>query len=100
MNYNLKAGSDRLLWIDIAKIIGIYLMIIGHQNLLDENTTRVIFSFHMPFFFCISGMFWRQTPFIDTLIKTYKTLIVQFLLHLFFHVYYVLLLVQERRYFQ
>lgn len=55
-------------------------MIIGHQKLLDEVSTRIIFSFHMPFFFCISGMFWKKTPFKLAISKTFKQLIMPFLI--------------------
>ena len=44
---------------DIMKGIGILLMIIGH---LTPYLTNVIFSFHMPMFFIISGYFFKPTP--------------------------------------
>lgn len=55
-------------------------MIVGHQNLLSEVLTRVIFSFHMPFFFIISGLFWHRISFRQTLVKTFRTLILPFFL--------------------
>lgn len=46
----------RIDYIDIAKAIGIYFVILGHT--VDANTyiKSVLYSFHMPLFFMISGM--------------------------------------------
>lgn len=53
----MVAGSkinNRFEWVDISKGIVILLMVIGHTN-LPEFANRWIWSFHMPFFFFISG---------------------------------------------
>lgn len=47
---------DRVAWIDAAKLVGIYLVILGHLPLADANgeqslLIRLIYSFHMPLFF-------------------------------------------------
>lgn len=50
--------SDRVEWIDCAKGIGILLVVIGHMNVinnLDSLIRGLIFSFHMPLFFILSG---------------------------------------------
>ncbi len=73
-------GKNRIVWIDLAKVLGIYLMIIGHKNLVSEEWTRLIFTFHMPLFFVISGMFWRPLSFKETALKNIKTLIIPFLI--------------------
>ena len=65
--------SDREIWVDYAKAIGIILVVYGHvargvfkagmeyapviHNLVDS----VIYSFHMPLFFFLSGLFFIQT---------------------------------------
>lgn len=60
---------ERIKFIDIAKVIGIYLVILGHYMLylgLDFTPcymmciTHWIFMFHMPLFFILSGMLYRQ----------------------------------------
>lgn len=43
-------------WVDIAKSLGIILMVIGHSSLPDY-ASRWIYSFHMPLFFVLSGAF-------------------------------------------
>jgi fucose 4-O-acetylase-like acetyltransferase len=50
--------NQRIEWIDVAKGIGIFLVIVGHLishdnfNLLADY----IYSFHMPLFFFLSGL--------------------------------------------
>jgi fucose 4-O-acetylase-like acetyltransferase len=49
-------SNDRIAWIDIAKGIGILLVIIGHMPSFPEWIRAWIFSFHMPLFFSFQGM--------------------------------------------
>lgn len=53
-------NNERLPFIDIAKGIGILLVVIGH--LLHSSTLpgMLIYQFHMPFFFLISGYCYNQ----------------------------------------
>lgn len=52
MNQNTK---NRIMWIDIAKAIAILAMIIGHTFLYGTTIRNLIFSFHMPLFFILTG---------------------------------------------
>lgn len=52
-NNNLK--KERIAWIDVAKGIVIMFMVIGHSS-LPPIISDWIYSFHMPFFFIISGV--------------------------------------------
>jgi len=48
--------------IDVAKGIGIFFVVLGHNWLSTHGTNelhRVIFSFHMPLFFFLAGIFLR-----------------------------------------
>lgn len=45
----------RIAWIDIAKAIAIILMVIGHECMNIRPIYVIIFSFHMPLFFILSG---------------------------------------------
>lgn len=50
--------GNRLLYIDILKAFGIFLVILGH--VLNDNkhpVSHFIYSFHMPLFFALSGVF-------------------------------------------
>ncbi len=53
--------QKRLHYFDIAKGIGIILVIIGHIEYVDQNVRNVIVSFHMPLFFILSGMLMNVT---------------------------------------
>lgn len=52
--------SNRLDWIDILKGIGIILVVIGHSK-SPIIITKIIFAFHMPLFFFISGYLFNYT---------------------------------------
>lgn len=51
-----KKAENRIEYIDIAKAIGIILVIVGHVVSSDTTTKRIIYAFHMPLFFMLSGM--------------------------------------------
>ena len=48
--------QKRYHYIDVAKLMGLYLMILCHQTLVSSNISSFVYSFHMPLFFIISGM--------------------------------------------
>lgn len=49
--------KERLGWLDILKCIGMYLVVIAHaEEGFEADWRLVIYSFHMPMFFIISGM--------------------------------------------
>lgn len=51
--------GDRIEWIDSARGIGIILVVAGHVFTQPESIHRIIFTFHMPLFFMISGMVFK-----------------------------------------
>ena len=62
-----SAGDTRLVWVDAVKGLGIFLMFYGHflqkgvapDNAAARDQLRLIYSFHMPLFFVLSGLFYR-----------------------------------------
>lgn len=56
--------TKRLDWVDVAKGITILLMVAGHTS-IPETISKYIWSFHMPLFFFVSGVFYSE--------KKYKT---------------------------
>ncbi len=70
MNKNFEG---RINWVDYAKAIGIFLVVYGHvargiknsgikiPTGLYEMTDSVIYSFHMPLFFFLSGLFFLKS---------------------------------------
>jgi fucose 4-O-acetylase-like acetyltransferase len=66
--------NNRIEYIDIAKALGILLVILGHCH-FTYNIPRLgiaIYSFHMPLFFFISGMFIKPLDFNTSLRKYSK----------------------------
>ena len=51
----LQQGSKRIPFVDIAKAIAIFLVLMGHTVDSDTMSKTVIYSFHMPLFFMLSG---------------------------------------------
>lgn len=55
----------RNLNIDISKGIAIILMVIGHSSYPTE-LYKIIYSFHMPLFYLLSGYFMNKNSLTDT----------------------------------
>jgi fucose 4-O-acetylase-like acetyltransferase len=52
-----KAAGGRLVWVDYAKVLGIYLVVFGHLPLWDSSLNQYLTTFRMPLFFLLSGYF-------------------------------------------
>ncbi|MEO7862090.1 MAG: acyltransferase family protein [Nitrospirales bacterium] len=69
-------GSEDLLrnkTVDIAKGLGILLVVFGHNWIVlheKGELFRVIFSFHVPLFFFLSGIFFKETTSLFSLIRS------------------------------
>ena len=53
------SSLERMDFLDIAKGIGIILVIIGHTGFCSDGLQKFIYIFHMPLFFMISGILLR-----------------------------------------
>jgi fucose 4-O-acetylase-like acetyltransferase len=62
--------SGRIEWIDALKGLGIILVVVGHV-LATGQAARIIYFFHMPLFFWISGFIFRPKE--DREIRTHVT---------------------------
>lgn len=80
VNNNIKA-SKRINFIDTSKGIGILLVVFAHINYTPDLWT-IIFSFHMPLFFFISGMLFKseEESFGAFIKKKVKTLVCPYVL--------------------
>lgn len=66
-------------WVDWGKAIGIWLVILGHGNLVDAECRQLIYSFHMPLFFVLSGYLFKELPAKERIKKDFHALIVPYL---------------------
>lgn len=57
-----RVQVGRVAWVDICKALGIFLVLIGH-TLRDVEGVVVIYSFHMPLFFFLSGLVFNKDKF-------------------------------------
>ncbi|GAB6145534.1 acyltransferase family protein [Desulfocicer niacini] len=53
--------NHRIIWIDTLKAMAIFMVVIGHTIGLPKPVERLIFSFHMPIFFWMSGLLVKET---------------------------------------
>lgn len=53
-------NTKRLGYLDMAKGIGIILVVAGHSGLISDDVLTWLASFHMPLFFIVSGMLLRH----------------------------------------
>ncbi len=64
-NHISQPNSKRLDFLDIAKGIGIILVVLGHTY-RGNGLNIFIYSFHMPLFFFISGLLYNQKKYATT----------------------------------
>lgn len=70
--------------VDAMKGVAMMLVIIGHSFIAGYyGINKIIFSFHMPFFFILAGYFACATSYHQVLNKSYHRLIVPYLLSAF-----------------
>ena len=78
--------SKRIEYLDIARGIGILLVVLGHNDFeaISLFIHQVIYSFHIPLFFFLSGYFINTSiPFFDFLIKRFNALLKPYLFTIF-----------------
>lgn len=76
--------TERVKWIDFSKVIGIWLVVLGHMGLANDTIINIIYSFHMPLFFFISGYLVKPKSLKNTIKKNFIALIIPYV------IYYVL----------
>jgi fucose 4-O-acetylase-like acetyltransferase len=80
----MNAARDcRLLTIDVARGIGILLVVIGHNALFRDSAHALyeaIYLFHMPLFFFVSGVTFRLTSAGEAVRKRARALLVPYFL--------------------
>lgn len=57
----------RLVWIDNIKFLCIFLMVLCHFGLRGDFAVELIYGFHMPMLFLVSGYLYKKRPLQDEL---------------------------------
>ena len=70
------AEKERVVWIDWAKALLIYFVVVGHAGCKD-NVQIILYAFHMPAFFVISGYLYRPRQ----CLKTIKCLVIPIIIY-------------------
>lgn len=70
-----KLSGNRNIALDIAKGIGILLVIVGHTAGMKHIGVQLIYCFHMPLFFLIAGYLYHRQDFKTLCIKSAKRLL-------------------------
>jgi len=85
------SNNTRVKWLDACKGIGIILVIAGHTP-LDPSIRGIIYGFHMPLFFFLSGYFFsmKKGGFLSFIISKIRSLLIPYL---FFSVVSLFLLI-------
>lgn len=74
--------KERVVWIDWAKSIGILLVVMGHDDAIDERILGYISTFHMPLFFLCSGfLFSADSSFVHLVRKNLLKLCLPYLFY-------------------
>lgn len=73
-------SKRRIEWIDIAKGMGMLLVIFGHALPYGSIPCNLIFAFHMPLFFILSGMVYKEVTIKELLVKRSHSLLLPYIL--------------------
>src|SRR5574344_209371 len=75
--------SNRINWIDWAKSICMFLVILGHCHIKDSQIfiVQYIYSFHMPLFFMLSGMLCKSSLSLTSLKKDIRFLLIPYIVY-------------------
>lgn len=69
---------NRCLEIDIAKSIGIYFVVLCHMKLVNTDFWHFVYSFHMPLFFFISGLLYKDRTLKETITINVQRLLIPY----------------------
>lgn len=70
--------KNRIAWIDIAKAIGIGFVVLGHTG-VPVQLRSWIYSFHMPLFFVIAGLWFKDYPISHKIKKAAKGYLIPYI---------------------
>lgn len=87
-----KVVGERLEWVDITKGLAIFMVVIGHTS-IPEIGSRFIWSFHMPLFFIVSGLFFNinNKDLKTQVITDFKRIVIPYVFFLLCYILYLVI---------
>ena len=80
--YSLEATYDnRINWIDTARCLGLCLILFCHIPPRYGSFHNLIYSFHVPMFFVLSGIFLKDNISINNIWHSFKRLIIPYFVY-------------------
>lgn len=77
---NTSGNCGRLLWLDIAKGVAIFAVVLGHTYSFGNPIHAFTYSFHIPLFFLLAGVTFKIKPFKTVLSGSAKRLLLPYVL--------------------
>lgn len=71
-------GKGRVQWVDAAKGVGIILVIAGHVWWRPGPVRDIVYAFHMPLFFILSGYMVKPQPTLSLILRQARSLLLPF----------------------
>ncbi|MCC8422692.1 acyltransferase family protein, partial [Photorhabdus thracensis] len=82
--------NKRIDWVDSLKFLGMFYIYIGHLGQSAGNIYPFVFSFHVPLFFFISGLFFSSTEnnrkLMNSVYKSFKGILIPYFIFSFISV--------------
>ena len=75
--------KERILFLDYARTIALFLVVFAHLYSVDSNVKLYIYAFHMPFFFLASGFLHKEDNLKHLISKLSRRLLIPFCIFLF-----------------
>lgn len=75
-------SKERIIYLDYAKVFCTFLVVFAHLYSVYSPERIFIYSFHMPFFFLLSGMFHKDLSLRESVAYNFKKLIVPTIFYL------------------
>ena len=76
----MNIDTKREIWVDYAKGIGIILVVIGHLGVMPTNIVNIVYTFHMPLFFFLSG-YLAKTVSVQKALRITKSLLLRYVVY-------------------
>ena len=84
-------AKPRIYWLDFGKVLAAFLVVFAHVIYSEDSfLCSVIWAFHLPFFFLISGIFHKDRQKIDWKTHAQRLLLPAFIFCFFDALYYVI----------